>query len=219
MSLNAGKIKHENQGPKQEPLEAGNYPARVVQIIDLGLQPQQPYQGQEKAPAHEIMLTYEFGTEFIKDEEGNEVKDKPRWLSETFPIRKYPEADKAKSTKRIDAIDPKGAHKGNFAAFVEAPVTVTVVNNVSKKTGTVYNNVGNVTPPMKGMVIPELVNPPKVFDLDEPDLEIFGSLPQWLQDKIKENLTYQGSKLQRKLEGNVAAQDDNEQEEENDKDW
>lgn len=212
MALNASTVKNENTGVRQEPLEAGNYPARVVQVIDLGLQPQQPYKGQEKAPAHEIMLTYEFGTEFIKDENGEDVEDKPRWLSETFPLRKYPEADKAKSTKRIDAIDPKGIHNGNFAAFVGAPCTVTIVNNVSKTNGNVYNNVGNVTPPMKGMNIPELKNPPKVFDLDDPDLEIFGSLPEWLQEKIKSNLNYQGSPLQRALSGDTEAPEKNEEE-------
>src|SRR3546814_6949836 len=40
-----------------EPLPAGTYPARLVQVVDLGLQPQRPYQGQEKSPAQEIMQT------------------------------------------------------------------------------------------------------------------------------------------------------------------
>ena len=48
---------------------------------------------------------------------------------------------------------------------------------------------------------PELKNPAKVFDLDNPDMVVFGSLPQWLQDKIKGNLNFNGSKLQAALGG------------------
>ncbi|MOA43842.1 hypothetical protein D3C78_1660410 [compost metagenome] len=48
---------------------------------------------------------------------------------------------------------------------------------------------------------PELVNPVKVFVLDEPDMEVFLSLPQWLQDKIKGNLEFNGSPLQKALQG------------------
>jgi len=224
LALNASRIKQESKFKRAEPLDAGNYPARVVQVIDFGLQPQQPYKGEEKAPAHEVMLTYEFGMEFLKDENGEDDKNKPRWLSETFPIRKYPEADKAKSTKRIDAIDPKGVHRGNFAAFATLPVTVTVVNNVSKANGNVYNNVGNVTPPMKGMVIPDLVNEPKVFDLDNPDMTIFGSFPEWIQEKLKSNLNFRGSILEAALGGVQEEVKDHpadvaDEEEANDKPW
>ena len=49
---------------------------------------------------------------------------------------------------------------------------------------------------------PELVNPPKVFVMDEPDLEIFLSLPNWLQDKIKDSLEYAGSPLEAALAAN-----------------
>ena len=41
----------------------------------------------------------------------------------------------------------------------------------------------------------------KVFVLDDPDMEVFNSLPDWLQDKIKSNLEYAGSELQEALEG------------------
>ena len=66
--LNAKKRQYTNR-PPVELLEANNYPARVVQVIDLGLQAQRPYQGKDKPPAYEIMLTYELGTEFMRDED------------------------------------------------------------------------------------------------------------------------------------------------------
>ena len=200
MGLNANKIKSNNTNRvKQEPLDPGTYPARLVQVLDLGVQPQKPFKGEEKKPAHEIMLTYEFLDEFCVDEKGEVDEDKPRWLSETMPFRSLM-ADMAKSTKRYRALDPNEDHEGDFTQLTTTACNVTVVNNESG--GTVYNNVGNVSAmrPKDAQKAPELKNPCKVFVLDEPDMEIFLSLPQWLQDKIKGNLEFEGSSLQKALE-------------------
>jgi hypothetical protein len=199
MALNAKNIKGNNKERVQQAnLEADVYRARVVQILDLGLQPQRPYQGKEKPPANEIQLTYELCDEFMKDEDGNDIKDKPRWISETLPFYGL-FADKAKSTMRYNAFDPSGEFDGDFSKCSGIPVNVTVVNNsVGDK---IYDNVGNVAPmsAKKAATCPELVNPAKVFDLDVPDMEVFNALPEWLRDKIKSNLNYQGSVLQQKL--------------------
>ena len=44
---------------KFNPLESGTYPARLLNVIDCGLQAQRPYQGQLKKPQPEILVTYE----------------------------------------------------------------------------------------------------------------------------------------------------------------
>lgn len=202
MALNAKKVPTNNGAPRveQEPLDPGTYPARVVQIIDLGVQAQRPYKGGEKAPAHEIMMTYEFLDEFCKNEEGEDDETKPRWLSETFPFLSL-ESDLAKSTKRYRALDPDEDHDGDFTKLIETPCVVTVVNNESN--GKVYNNIHGVSTmrPKEAAKAEGLKNPPKVFVLDDPDMEVFLSLPTWLQDKIKGNLRFEGSPLQTALEG------------------
>ena len=202
MTLNAKKIQGPNSKERvqQANLEPDVYRARLVQVLDLGLQPQRPYQGKDKPPVNEIMLTYELTDEFMKDEEGNDVEDKPRWISETLPFYGL-FADKAKSTQRYNAFDPDETYGGDFAQLIGLPVNVTVVNNaVGDK---VYDNVANVAAmsAKKAATCPELVNPAKVFDLDNPDMEVFNALPEWLRDKIKSNLNYQGSPLQQKLGG------------------
>lgn len=201
MALNAKNIKGNNKERVQQAnLEPDVYRARIVQILDLGLQPQRPYQGKEKPPVNEISFTYELCDEFMKDEEGNDIEDKPRWISETLPFYGL-FADKAKSTMRYNAFDPSGEFDGDFSKCIGIPVNVTVVNNtVGDKT---YDNVGNVAAmsAKKANTCPELVNGPKVFDLDNPDMEVFNALPEWLRDKIKSNLNYQGSPLQQKLAG------------------
>lgn len=218
MGLNASNIKYENSGNKQDPIEAGNYPGRLVQAIDLGLQPQQPFKNVEKPPAYEVMLTYELVTEFMKDEDGNDMEDKPRWISESFVLHSL-QADRAKSTQRITTLDPGLVHGGNLGEMMSLPCTVTVVRDVNKKDPTkFYTNVANITPPMKGFQLPPLKNKPVTFDLGSPDLEVFSKLPEWVQKKICSNLEFQGSKLQEMLGGNPASSPDTPEEESQDGD-
>jgi hypothetical protein len=196
MALNVNKLpKKEGGKGKAELLEEGNYPARVVQIVDLGLQPGMVYMGNQKPPAHKIRVTYELVSEFMKNEDGTDNEDAPRWLSEDFPLFGLG-ADRAKSTIRYNALDPKHEHEGDWAALLDTPCLVTVVNNVSKSNGNTYNNVGLVSQPMKGMETPPLKHEPIAFDLDNPDLDVFNSLPEWLRDDIIGNLEFNASPLQ-----------------------
>lgn len=197
MALNAKTAA--GSGSTAEPMEAGSYPARVVQIVDLGLQNQRPFQGQEKPPAHEILVTYEFVDEFMKDENGEDDPKKPRWISESFPLYNLSQ-DKAKSTIRYKSIDPSLAYDGNWPDLIETPVDVTVIQNPGKgaNAGKVYNNIASVAP-MRGKDAsrcPPLVNEAVVFDLDAPDMAIYNALPQWIQKRITENLEFAGSKLE-----------------------
>ncbi|HET8689278.1 MAG TPA: hypothetical protein VFM18_21920 [Methanosarcina sp.] len=203
MALNSNKVGGGNGGGnrvEQPVIDAGVYPARIAQVIDMGLQPQRPYKGQDKPPAPEVMLTYELVDTFMVDENGEELEDKPRFLSEILPLHNL-KADKAKSTQRYLAADPNNVFNGDFSKIVDAAVNVAVVHNqVGEKT---YVNIASIAA-MRAKdadKCPALKNEPKVFDLDEPDMEIFSSLPQWIQDKIKANLNYQGSALQTALEG------------------
>lgn len=190
----------------QDELEVSNYPCRVAQVIDMGRQYKSVWDDANKRftkdPSKEVnmlMLTYEFTTEFMKNEAGEEQEDKPRWMSEDFAVYAL-DNDLATSTKRMKAFDPKlNRYDGDFTQVANAPCTVTIAHRENGKA-----KIGNVSPPMKGMVVPELKNPVKVLDLEVPDLTVFQSLPTWLQDKIKENLDFEGSPLQVLLSGGVA---------------
>ena len=218
MSLNAKKAAMTGGNSKkfaeQEVLEAGTYPARVVNIIDLGLQPQRPYQGQEKPPKQEIKITYELLDEFILDEEGEEIEDKPRWVSEDIPFNNL-DVDLAKSTKRYNALDPDGDLDGDFTQLLTLPclVTLNVTDGRGKNTGRQFNNVTTISQ-MRGKDARKaapLVNPAKFFSCSDPDLDIFRSLPEFQQNKIKDNLEYNGSVLQELLQGGKAAESKPEQ--------
>jgi hypothetical protein len=204
MALNAATVPM-GGGKKQEPVAIGTYMARLVQVLDLGLQPQE-YQGQVKEPKQEINLTYELVTEFMKDENGVPDLTKPRWVGESFVLNNL-KADLAKSTKRIKAIDQANKYNGDLIKMIGMPCLVTIAHNKSAKTGVVYANVSMVSPPMAGIPCPDLKNEPKVFDLSNPDTTIFLALPEFLQTKIKANLEYPGSKLDRLLSGGAVTKE------------
>ncbi len=206
MALHAGKVKQAGGNGKkfapQEEIEVGNYPSRLAQVIDLGRHYRDKWvDGQgyvvdtDKPAVGHIMLTYELTTEFMKDEQGKDIEDKPRWLSETLPLYSL-DNDKANSTKRYLAFDRVKKYGGDWTELLGHPCTLTIAHSKKGKA-----KIGSVTPPMKGLNILECKNVPKFFDTTAPDADIFNSLPQWIQDKIKANLDYEGSELQAMIEG------------------
>lgn len=208
MALNAKKIPSGGGNFKRPPsLEAGNYPARLVQVIDMGLQPQRAYQGKDKPPRGEIYTTYELLDEFLQDDDGNDLENKPRWISETLPMHSL-DSDLAKSTKRYVALDPKLQYDGDWSQLPGTPCMVTLSADEDKKgkkdqdgNTIVYNNVSSIQP-MRAKDVDKaesLKNPPKVFDTSDPDMEVFLSLPDWLRDKIKEALDFEGGPLEEAL--------------------
>ena len=202
MTLNAKKLPKAAGGKRPDPLEPGSYPARLVQLIVLGIQKERPYKGEEKAPRLNVYLTYEFLDEFLKDEDGNDQEDKPRWLSEQIPFLSL-SADKAKSTKRYFALDPDDKADGDWSQLVGAPCVVTVVNEADKRPGMdrIYEKISAVSAmrPKEAAKAAELKNAPKIFDFYDPDIDVFNALPDWLQEKIQSAVDYEGSKLEKLL--------------------
>lgn len=206
MGLNAKNKKY--AGGKKvvvDPVDPGTYPARVVQVVDLGTQPQPAWKGEEKPPAQEIMVTYELVDEFIKDEDGEE---KPRWISERFTLHNL-SSELAKSTKRYYAIDPKGVHGGDWSALIGMPVMVTIVVNPGKgdKADRLFEKIASTSTAREkeAAKMPQLSKEGKIFSPDLAETaDILGTFPKWIQDKITSGLDWEGSPAQLKLAGKVA---------------
>lgn len=197
MALNARKVKN-NSGPKAPLIDDGVYPGRLQGVVDCGLQPQE-YKGESKAPKNEIWTTYELSDEFMPDEDGNPNEEKPRWFSEFIPLNNL-DSDLARSTKRYYALDPNEEEEGDWAVLTGRPVNVTIVTKGE------YNNIGGTAAmrPKDAAKLPELVNAPRVFSMDDPDVEVFLTLPNFVQDKIKNGLEFEGSKLDELLKKHKA---------------
>ncbi len=207
-----------NSNMKAPELTPGAYPARVVQIVYLGVQEQRAYMGEQKKPVDEIRITYELSSEFMQDEDGNTLEDKPRWFSEDIPFYSL-NADRAKSTARYKAIDPSDTADGDFAKLLGMACQVVLVNNPGKgkNAGRTFTNVQDVTPApnLPGYSQPELVNPTFVFDPQDPELataDAFRSIPEFVRKKITAAIDYPGSALAQALGDNKAAANDPEPE-------
>lgn len=207
MPLNAKQIKSTGKARvQQDEMAEGTYMCRVAQVIDTGVRPREKWDAStnsyvvdnDKAPCQTLMVTYEFTTEFVKDADGVDQEDKPRWLSESLNLFSL-EVDLATSTKRYKAIDPTMAADGDWTKLIGAPCMVTLTH---KKNGKA--KISSVTPMPKGIPVTGLKNEGKVFLIDEPDMEIYGSLPEWLQGKVTESLNFKGSALEMAL-GNEGA--------------
>lgn len=211
MTINAAKVKSSG-GFRQPLLGAGGYPGRVVQVIDLGLQPQS-FNGEEKEPKNQLMVTYELSDEFCVDEDGNVLEDKPRWILEDFPLNPL-DSDKAKSTARYKILDPDLKFKGDWGQVVGAPCMINVVVNQGKgkNVGKEFNNVSGISSlrAKEASALPKLINNPVIFDLCEPVLDVFNAFPNFVQDKIKSNLEFNGSELQKLLGGEATPPKDGE---------
>lgn len=184
---------------RPDPLETGSYPGRVVRVYDLGLQPQRTFPGNPpKGPAHEIHVTYELADEFLKDDAGNDLTDKPRWVSESFVLHAL-SSDLATSTKRMKALDVEDELDGDWTQTLSRPVLINIVQNA--KGDKIYENVQSLSPMRKKDAdkLDPLVNEAKFFDLQAPDLELYNTLPKWLQEKIASNLEFAGSPLEKLL--------------------
>lgn len=215
MSLNANNSGNAGSGGGIQAVEPGTYPARLVVVADLGLQKQRPYQGQDKPPAFEILTTYELVDEFLQGDDGEDMPDKPRWVSEQFPLYSL-DTERAKSTARYNGIDPSHEYEGDWNRLLNMPCLVTLVQNPGKD-GKVFTNITHVAPMRAKEVdsVPELVNEALSFDMSDPDLYVFHKLPQFVQDKITNGLEYDGSDLESNLSSGTtqvkdAVEDDDE---------
>lgn len=221
MALKLGENKTKSSGGSSSGprylVPADQYPARVVEIIDVGLHPKLNYKTKEiEGQQYKVRITYELLTAFVPDEEGNDQLDKPVFVTEEInisPALGY--ADAAQQpwysncgiVKRARAIlGNPNAVVGDLAELLGKACSVLVVHEPNKRDpNIVYAKVGDVaSDPFKIMKqeAPPLVNEPKMLDLSDPDIDVYNSQPQFIKDKILNNLEFSGSKLEALLEGN-----------------
>lgn len=175
-------------------IEEGTFPARVVSIIDFGMQYATDYKtGEVKkwedgndVVQHRVWLNFEFPTETIEID--GEVK--PRWAGREFVVSAH---EKSALTALLKAIDPKGenTNKGrNVKGMLGLPAMVTIGSTSSGKAKIV-----SVSGVPKGMQVDSLQNPEQFFDLDSEDVEQFEKLPDWMKKRITEGVDFDSTRF------------------------
>ena len=225
MALNLKNNKAKGSSGSSKPRDvvpAGQYPARLVRIIDLGLHPKINYKTKKvEGEQYKVRFTYELVNSFLKDENGEDMLDKPRWISEDVNISKALAFDDAPAqpwyancgiVKRVRALTGNPvATADDLAELLGMACAVLVVHEANKQGKTdaegnpiVYANVGDVQGDpfaMMGQECPALVNDAKFLDLSDPDMELFEEQPGFIKERILKNLEFSGSVLEARLNG------------------
>ena len=167
-----------------EPLEAGTYPARCIQLIDIGIQ----FNPLANKNQRQVMLVWELPTETIEID----GEEKPRTISDTYTLSLN---EKAKLYNILVSWRGKAFTDEELKGFdlqniLDKPCLLSLILKESKN-GNMYNRVKSVSKLMKGMTVDEAKNPIFSFDLDSKDaLEQMKVLPEWIQERIRGGETY-----------------------------
>ncbi len=168
---------------KEQPKE-GTHVARVVGITDLGHQPPFEWQGQQIDSAYKVEVTYELTNSFMED-------GRPFHVSEQMT-----NSDNSKATLTIRAA-AIGANINQLESFLEKPCMVTVKYNPKGYANVKGQSAVGGVP--DGMPVPALQNPTYLFDIDQPNMDIWDKMPEFKQKKILAGLDLQKTELGQQL--------------------
>lgn len=167
--------------PKVPTVEPGVYFAVCIGVIDLGEQ----YSEKFKNYSNRVQFVWELPSETIEVE----GKQEPKQLSKEFAI-----ATKKNSGLRtfISSWNSKAYTDEEFqeVELFDQIGKACQLNVVISESGE-YANVDSVMPIPKGFTAPESRTTPILWDMDNWNDEVFKTLPEWVQDKIKKSTQYQ----------------------------
>lgn len=162
-------------------MEPGVYFAVCIGVIDLGEQ----YSEKFKNYSNKVQFVWELPSETIEVD----GKQEPKQLSKEFAI-----ATKKNSGLRtfISSWNSKAYTDEEFqeVELFDQIGKACQLNVVISESGE-YANVDSVMPIPKGFTAPESSTTPILWDMDNWNDEVFKTLPEWVQDKIKKSTQYQ----------------------------
>lgn len=183
----------EDRGGSFEATPPGMHLARCYRIVDLGTQKTE-YMGQVKF-LHKIMLGWEIhGT----DDSGKQIQMRD---GRPFAIFKnYTLSWSDKANLRLDLQSWRGKpftneemRRFDLKTVLGAWCMLNVIERAGQD-GKMYVNVSGVSPVpsmIKQAGLPQAVNPNEIFNLEEPDMELFNKFSEHLKKKIESSPEWQ----------------------------
>lgn len=167
---------------------AGAYIGRCYSLIDLGTQLSTGQYGEKLQ--HKIRIGWEL---FGEDEQGNPLtieqdgKEVPMTISKSYTVSLHEKAGLRKDLAAWRGRDftDEEAKAFDVSKLIGAYCMVNVTT--SETNGKTYSNVAGLTP-LPGALKnakPAAVHENVIFDLDKPDMKLFDSFHEKLQDAIK----------------------------------
>lgn len=174
------------------PTPAGNFIGRCYSLIDLGTQVTKSGEFAGKSN-HKIRIGFEL---FGETEDGKpmtitiEGKELPLSIFKEYTLSMH-----EKSTLRKELGAWRGKQFADDAEAVDFDITKLVgayaMVNIAHRTnekGKVNANIANLSPLPSALknAKPPAINKNVIFSLDDPDMDIFNGLSEWLQGRISE---------------------------------
>lgn len=167
-----------NEGGNFEITPAGTFMARCYRFIDLGSH-EQEYQGQSKGLKRLVLIGFELAGELMEDGRPFTCNKRYTWSThEKANMRKDLESWRGAKFNDHD-FGPGGFDVKNLLGV---PCTLTIVHD--EREGNQYANIASIGKAMKGITVPELINPKAYLSL-EPDL-FDAAVFEGLSDKLKD---------------------------------
>lgn len=192
-----GFIASDSGGGNFKRVPAGAYIGRCYSLIDLGTQLSSGTHGEKMQ--HKLRIGWEL---FGEDENGNPLtvdvdgKEMPMTVSKSYTVSLH-----EKATLRKDLAAWRGrdftdeeAKAFDVSKLIGAYCMVNVTT--SESNGKTYSNVAGLTP-LPGALKnakPAPVHEPQLFDLDNPDMKVFATFHEKLQEAIKRSPEWQRNK-------------------------
>lgn len=193
MSNTAEFIIQDNGGSNYEPLAADNYAALCYQFIYLGHTPDNFNEGKKK---DSFILGFEIPDERRSFKEGEPEEaykvnqEFTNSLNSKSNLRKFLEA------WRGIAFTPEELKGFNLLKLIGAPCMLNIIHKegTGEKAGKKYLKIGSIAKLAKNMVKPQPFTPVQILTYQNWNEEIFASLPEYIQAKIKSSDEYQQMK-------------------------
>lgn len=175
-------------GGNYKRVPAGSHIARCFSIADLGTHTTNGQYGEQTN--RKIRLAWEiFGEDENNEPLTVEVdgKEMPMTINKTYTLSL---GEKATLRKDLSAWRGRDFTPEELKAFdLRNVLGVYCMLNVttSETNGKTYSNVAGISPLHKSMTKPDPIHANQVFDLDDPDMKVFNTFYEGLQDYIKES--------------------------------
>lgn len=192
-----GFIASDSGGGNFKRVPAGAYIGRCYSLIDLGTQLSSGQYGDKMQ--HKLRIGWEL---FGEDENGHPLtvdvdgKEMPMTISKSYTVSLHEKAGLRKDLAAWRGKDftDEEAKAFDVSKLIGAYCMVNVTT--SESNGKTYSNVAGLTP-LPGALKnakPAPVHAPQVFDLDNPDMKVFATFHEKLQEAIKRSPEWQRNK-------------------------
>ena len=197
-------MKYPADAIERETIPAGNHPAILIGIVELGIQ-----SGGKFADRAETLFTWEFPDQRYSYRAKGITVQATRQHSQRYTANMSARANMRKMIEGWHGVFPNNQAAADFdiSQLLDRPCLVQIANKASADGAKVYVDVVSVGPLPKSMEDkpPVRTRDLMFYEIEKPDADLFAALPQWVRGLILNRVKTQAPKAQTAVAQTVAA--------------